>query len=677
MQTIENVAAIRAKLCDAGFRPVSVITNDKQPIGKDWAEKARHDPPPAVAFNPVPHALNTGILCDGLRAIDLDIDDKEIAARCRAIVMQRFGEAPIRMRRNSSRCLILYRAATGEPRKLVLAGELGKVEVLGRGQQFVAFGGHPSGAVLEWFPDAPGTEPLSALPAITESDLIDTLAELAPIIKAPSVPGQDTERQSSTPEACPLRIATALNSIPNNGPADWEAWNRVGMATWRATGGSEIGWQAFDAWSQRHPAYDATETRKRWDHYRTSPPTQIGAGTLFHMAEQTKPKEQPTSLPTDLLSLTYVEDIHANLDIADFIEDLLIKATMAVVYGESNCGKTFLMTDLALHVALGKAWRGKEVEQCGVIYCALEGKHGISNRVAAFKQFYGLEGQRFPFAIVTSSVNLLNPEADTERLIASIKDAKELMGIPVSLVVIDTLSRALAGGNENASEDMGALVVNADKVRHATEAALVFVHHSGKDAAKGARGHSLLRAATDTEIEVSRTSKGAPSLAEVVKQRDLPIEGRFWFQLESVVLGKNRRGKDVTSCVVLEHDGAGQPDKAGQHRLSDGHSIVMRALTAAISRGGALLPPTGDYPRNTVAVSTAVWREEFYQSQDGTQVAKSKAFKRGQDALLARNIITIRNGLVWLVKADNQTDKNGQQRTKADKTGGQKRTGHI
>jgi RecA-family ATPase len=58
-------------------------------------------------------------------------------------------------------------------------------------------------------------------------------------------------------------------------------------------------------------------------------------------------------------------------------------------------------------------------------------------------------------------------------------------------VVIDTLSRALAGGNENAPDDMGALVINTDKVRQLTGAALIYIHHSGKDAALGARGHSL------------------------------------------------------------------------------------------------------------------------------------------------------------------------------------------
>ena len=101
----------------------------KVPIGQDWGNRARQNPPECTTLPPVAHALNTGILTDGLRAIDLDIDDKEIASRCRGIIVGRFGEAPIRMRRNSSRCLILYRAAVGEPPKVVLAGTDGKIEV--------------------------------------------------------------------------------------------------------------------------------------------------------------------------------------------------------------------------------------------------------------------------------------------------------------------------------------------------------------------------------------------------------------------------------------------------------------------------------------------------------------------------------------------------------------------
>lgn len=688
--TVEYVTDIRAQLWEAGFRPVPVFNHDaqvdapgKQPLGKAWQADARKDPP-FCAINPaVAHALNTGILCDGLRPIDIDIDDHDLAIRCRALVTARLGEAPVRYRANSSRCTILYRAADGEPTKLSLSGDSHttenscKIEVLGRGQQFVALGIHHTGTDLEWFPDTPGHEERAGLPAVTEDQIHSLVAELAVVIGASKLPGR-TNGQDHTPgepQADLLRIATALADIPNTGPPDWEAWNRAGMAIWRATGGSPAGWEAWEAWSKRNPAYDPTKTRERWDHWFISPPTQIGAGTIFHMAKEARPAIslfQPSAAarpegfeaPADgprLLPLVYFDAIKPNLDAADFVEGLLIEASMAVVYGESNCGKTFFMTDLGLHIAMGKPWRGREIEHGGVIYCALEGSHGISNRVAAFRLHHKLDGQDIPFAIVPSGVNMLDPAADTQPLIDTIRVAMDHMRVPVRLVVIDTLSRALAGGNENAPDDMGALVTNTDRVRQATTAAVAYVHHSGKDQAKGARGHSLLRAATDTEIEVSRDDTAGPSLARVTKQREMEIEGEFPFKLEVIELGQNRRGKSVTSCVVVDAELAKEDRDSGtkRDRLPPNAALGMRALSAVMSSSAAKLPPLSEYPPNTVAVAASMWRDEFYQLKSGSTDTKKHAFSTAETVLLARNIITQRNGLVWFVKNSDTPEETG------------------
>jgi hypothetical protein len=258
------------------------------------------------------------------------------------------------------------------------------------------------------------------------------------------------------------------------------------------------------------------------------------------------------------LPLIWYDDIEAVADVNDFVEDTLGIGAMSVVYGESNCGKTFWASDLAMHVASGIKWRGKEVEQGAVIYVALEGGHGIKNRVAAYKKHYKIKSM--PFAVIPSSINMLDPLADTPKLITTILAvAKQLegQGWPVRMVVIDTLSRALAGGNENASEDMGAIVINADKVRQATGVHLMFIHHSGKNAAAGARGHSLLRAATDTEIEVTRDEEAEVSTASVTKQREMEKGQKYSFSLLSVDLVVNRRGKMVTSCVVCEEENSG------------------------------------------------------------------------------------------------------------------------
>jgi len=79
----------------------------------------------------------------------------------------------------------------------------------------------------------------------------------------------------------------ALAVIPNN--FDWDGWNRIGMATWRATGGSEEGFAAWDAWSQRSPKYDADHTAAKWAEYFKYPPSRIGPGTVFDLANQANP----------------------------------------------------------------------------------------------------------------------------------------------------------------------------------------------------------------------------------------------------------------------------------------------------------------------------------------------------------------------------------------------------
>lgn len=282
---------------------------------------------------------------------------------------------------------------------------------------------------------------------------------------------------------------------------------------------------------------------------------EIGFGAAFEAARiagpillpQFGPKPLPEARPLPIL---YFDAIRPRLDARDFVEDLLIEGSAAVVYGESNAGKTFWATDLALHVAAGRAWNGRHVAQGGVVYCVLEGGIGFHNRVSAWRAHHGLEDACIPFAAVPSNLNLLDPDADTPRLIAVIREAAATLEMPVKLVVIDTLARAFAGGNENASEDMGALVANMDAVRAATGCAFMFIHHSGKDRAKGARGHSSLRAAIDTEIEVVAAEEGDTKTATVVKQRDLKKGDAFAFALRAVTLGSNPRGKPVTSCVV-------------------------------------------------------------------------------------------------------------------------------
>jgi hypothetical protein len=317
--------------------------------------------------------------------------------------------------------------------------------------------------------------------------------------------------------------------------------------------------------------------------------------------EAAKVESRQTEIKRSGLHFIQFADIEPRTNIPALIKGVIFPQSMSVVYGESNTGKTFLALDMALKVALEMEWHGKKTKQAGVVYVAAEGGHSVSNRVVAFKDHHGLDDTRAHFALVPCSVDLCLTDADTKGLISLIAEAATAFEVPVGLVVIDTLSRALAGGNENDSADMGAFVKNIDSIRDATGGHLMIVHHSGKDGSKGARGHSLLRAATDTEIEVK---DGA---AKVTKQRDWQGGDEFPFDLVVVEVGTDSDGEPVTSCVVEpgDRDVIASKVKAPREDGPQGQAYV--ALRDAIDACGEVPPASSTIPEHTKAVKRETW----------------------------------------------------------------------
>jgi RecA-family ATPase len=192
------------------------------------------------------------------------------------------------------------------------------------------------------------------------------------------------------------------------------------------------------------------------------------------------------------------------------IEGVLDEGALSVIYGDSGSGKTFVALDKAFHVGAGLDWNGKKVKRGLVVYVAAEGGSRIKRRIAALQKRYREEyGDVAPdplFALVRYQIDLRSSNADLNALIALVRAAEEKTGEKCVWLIVDTLSRAMAGGDKNSPVDMGRIVAAADRFRAGTGAHFTYVHHTGKDAARGARGHSLLRAATDTELETTAES---------------------------------------------------------------------------------------------------------------------------------------------------------------------------
>jgi predicted P-loop ATPase len=316
-----ETTTLRLQLRKNGFHTLPL--EGKVPHIAKWQEKFLNTSEDEIRLWPKTWhlAANTGVLAKFAPGLDIDImieaaaEAVELLARTyfeeRGDIHVRFGKPPKR----------LIPLRTDEPfEKLFYVfkapdGSEHKIEMLGDGQQYVVDGIHPdTHQPYGWFggnlatikrEDLPDTrlddakQFINAARKLLEEDFGFVVTSASSNLQwtngggGPHDPGED-------PQADPELIADALAVIPNN--ADWDRWYQLGMAVWRATGGSADGFTAWDTWSKKSPKYDARNTAQKWAAFFKSPPTKIGAGTIFHLADQASPnwrkpwrKEQPAT----------------------------------------------------------------------------------------------------------------------------------------------------------------------------------------------------------------------------------------------------------------------------------------------------------------------------------------------------------------------------------------------
>jgi RecA-family ATPase len=322
------------------------------------------------------------------------------------------------------------------------------------------------------------------------------------------------------------------------------------------------------------------------------------------------------------------------------VKDILPRTGLVLVVGEPGSAKTFVACDIAMCIASGKAWAGKQVEAGEVIYITPEGVSGFRKRLVAYREYYRPPAA-IPFYLITDAADLGHNPGDAGELTRRIAEQVD----DVAVVIIDTLARSMAGADENSTGDMAVMVANCDSIAKHLRCVVVLVHHLGKDVSKGARGSSVLKAAADIEITV--TGQEGQRAARISKSKDGESGLEMTFSLERVELGEG-----MSSCVLkIESDWSFNAVEKSAPKVTGPTLIALKALQLAIDEGGEAAPPGGRINRTKMVVRSSLWRRYADQLQitaSDNPDSKLKAFKRAADRLQAIGRIEVWNDFIAL-----------------------------
>ncbi len=430
-----------------------------------------------------------------------------------------------------------------------------KVEILGDGQQFVAYAIHPdTGKPYYWF-DGVGDSGIRGVPRVTLPELTRECAQSVidafEVLAAGKVDSGLWRRRVSSPErtetasgdaaadpfaAQPVGKSSAevealLARHPNN-EADYDHWFQVLAAVHHELG--DAGRQLALEWSSSSAKHTDEKFDMTWNSLGRYTGRQI---TVRSLMKEDKPEHKPRAdgLGSPFQIHEWADYKQNYLSTPWIIKGVLPQAEVGILYGQSGSGKTFFVLDLAATVARGESWRGRKVSSCRVVYVAAEAREGIKKRMDAYDQHVSADGRRPD--IIASAPNLLS--TDTDKLAEAIGKA--------GLIILDTMA-ASHSGDENSAKDMGLFLSACKDLSLATGAMVLAVHHTGKEESKGMRGSSALFAGADFVMEVFKNEKEHGAMLS--KSRDDAIGLSFRFELRRVVVGHDEEGDEVTTCIV-------------------------------------------------------------------------------------------------------------------------------
>lgn len=284
----------------------------------------------------------------------------------------------------------------------------------------------------------------------------------------------------------------------------------------------------------------------------------------------------------------------------------LFRDSLARVFGPSGGGKSFAMIDLAASVATGRPWHGTPVSKGRVLYVVGEGLSGYHRRVEAWEKRHGVADSEVDFYPEAIQVSDQESWAVLEALVG--EDSYDL-------IVFDTQARMTVGMDENNATDMGLMIHQLDRLRLASKACVVLVHHTGHTETERARGSSAVYGAMTSEIQVGKDGNRVTITTR--KQKDIEETAPRILQLVPEL------GSAVLELIGTAPTPAQTQGVAGDVFTVDGQLVTMEESATLADLAGssqavrvtALWMSRRTYDRLVGATKTEIWAgiEEMYR----------------------------------------------------------------
>ena len=312
------------------------------------------------------------------------------------------------------------------------------------------------------------------------------------------------------------------------------------------------------------------------------------------------------------------------------IAELVETDTLGLMFGDPGCGKSFLAVDIALSVATGTPFHGRDTKQGAVFFIAGEGHNGLARRFAAWSQARGVSLAGVPLFKSERAAQFLDT-ASAKAVADAVEELAAEHGAP-ALVIIDTLARNFGAGDENNTKDMSEFVVAVDDLKaRFPGCSVLIVHHSGHAAKERARGAMALKGALDCEYRVEKDGHAMKLVNTKMKDAEPPHD--VYFSFKQVDLD------GIAKSAVL--DATEAPER--QHKLTSAQRTAQETYISAAVQSGVW--NDGDFR----GVHLEDWRTQFYAKHTGDNPgAKRQAFSRARKDLAEAGMIAVENDLyLW------------------------------